>query len=61
MARLLVDDPFSTINWWNLIIRMSKTLQRIPVDELTLLSDNWVVCYTAVFSVVTQRSSPLTL
>ena len=39
MARLLVDDPFSTINW----IRMSKTLQRIPVDELTLLSDNWAV------------------
>ena len=43
MARLLVDDPFSTINWWNLIIRMSKTLQGIPVDELTLLSDNWAV------------------
>ena len=52
MARLLVDHPFSTINWWNLIIRMSKTLQRIPVDELTLLSDNWAVVIFWVIQVL---------
>ena len=40
MTRLLVDHPFSTINWWNSIIWMSETLRRIPLDELTLLSDN---------------------
>ena len=34
LARLWVDHPFSTINW------LSETLRRIPIDELTLLSDN---------------------
>ena len=52
MARLLVDHPFSTINWWNSIIWMSETLRRIHLDELTLLSDNLGLSYFWVIQVL---------
>ena len=51
MARLLVDHPLSTINWWNSIIWMSETLRRIHLDELTLLSNNLGLSYLWVIQV----------